>query len=155
MEKFIKFQNPVTIKQLQRSLSDPRIILLRKSQTTNTIQIRVLKDMSNREIINAFSPHRIKKIFNEFPYPLRNAKLAFVNLTNVKNIFRKLLSFPKSWSLIFLHQLINFSAPQYLHFSDCHCTFLIWKTSPIHRCLIKWTHVIITSDINPNNEMVI
>ncbi len=91
MEKFIKFQTPVAIKELQRLLSDPRIILLRESQTTQTIQIRVLSEMSNRDIINAFSPFRVKKIFDEFPYPLKNIKSEFFNLNRVKKILKNLL----------------------------------------------------------------
>ncbi len=89
MEKFIKFQETVGIKDLQKSLSDPRIILLRESQTTNTIQIQVLNDISNREIKTAFLPHHIQKIFDEFPFPLKDNKLSIFSLKSVANIFKK------------------------------------------------------------------
>ena len=87
MEKFIKFKEAVSIKDLYNSLTDPRIILLRESQTTSTIQIQVLNDINNREIEKAFLPYRIKKIFNEFPYPLKSN--GFI-ISFVKKIFHGL-----------------------------------------------------------------
>ena len=89
MEKFIKFQEAVCIKDLYDLLSDPRIILLRESQTTSTIQIQVLNNISNREIEKAFLPYRVNKIFDEFPYPLKQNKLNIFSLRSVANIFKK------------------------------------------------------------------
>ncbi len=88
MEKFIKFQETVSIKDLCDALSDSRIILLRESQTTSTIQIQVLNNISNREIEQAFLPHRIKKIFDEFPYPLRSDGFNMSSIKKMFNIFK-------------------------------------------------------------------
>lgn len=88
MEKFIKFQEAVSIKDLHNSLSDHRIILLRESQTTSTIQIQVLNNINNREIEQAFLPYRIKKIFDEFPYPLRSGGFNLFSFKKMFSVFK-------------------------------------------------------------------
>ncbi len=71
MEKFIKFREEVDLADLQQAQSDPHIIVLRKSQATNTIQIKVPDDMSTKKIRHAFGSFHVEKIYNEFPYPIK------------------------------------------------------------------------------------
>ena len=76
MERFIKFKENVELEDLQKNQSDPQIIILRKSQTTNTVQIKVPEGMSSKKIRQAFSAYQIDKIYNEFPYPIKYDGLA-------------------------------------------------------------------------------
>ncbi len=55
---------------LQRAQTNPQIIVLRKSQATNTIQIKVPEGMSAKQIKQAFGSFQVEKIYDEFPYPL-------------------------------------------------------------------------------------
>jgi len=71
MERFLKFKEDVNLADLQKAQSDPKIIILRKSQATNTIQIKVPDGMSSKKIKQAFSTYQIKKIYSEFPYPIK------------------------------------------------------------------------------------
>jgi hypothetical protein len=71
MEKFLKFKENVSLKALGENLTDDRIIILRESKTTGTIQIKTLKKMSAKQIKMAFKPFAITKIYNEFPYPTK------------------------------------------------------------------------------------
>lgn len=71
MERFLKFKRDVDLATLQNAVTDPRIVVLRKSQTTDTIQIRIPEGMSNRELKKIFDPFEIEKIYNEFPYPIQ------------------------------------------------------------------------------------
>ena len=71
MEKFLKFREDVNLEDLQKAQSDPRIIVLRKSQATNTIQIKVPDGMSSKKIKQAFGSYHIDKIYSEFPYPIK------------------------------------------------------------------------------------
>ena len=76
MEKFLKFKEEVNLEDLQRAQSDPEIIVLRKSQATNTVQIKVPKGMSSKKIKQAFGSYQVEKIYNEFPYPIKYDGLA-------------------------------------------------------------------------------
>ncbi|MDW7680945.1 MAG: hypothetical protein SCK70_10295 [bacterium] len=89
MEKFIKFKENVNLKQLTQTLSDSRIILLRESQTTNTIQIQLLDHLTEREIKQAFSPLEIAKIFNEFPYPLKHRRFSLPSFRSIGKLIKK------------------------------------------------------------------
>lgn len=80
MEKFIKFKEEVNLKDLSENLKDERIIVLRKSQTTDTVQVQVLQKLSTKEIKHAFDPYQVEKIYNEFPYPLKSGKMPFSKL---------------------------------------------------------------------------
>ena len=93
MEKFIRFKEKVYLEDLRKVLADSRIILLRESQTTETIQIQVLSNITEKEIRLAFVPYQIQKIYDEFPYPFKHRRLAafsFGSLLQIlKNLFRK------------------------------------------------------------------
>lgn len=87
MERFLKFKEDVTSKTVSENLSDDRIIVLRKSLTTGTIQIQVLQKMSDKEIKNAFEPLIVTKVYNEFPYPLKRGKFFGLPKISLKNLF--------------------------------------------------------------------
>ena len=64
MEKFLKFKEEIDLKKLQNSVSDHRVIVLRKSQTTGTIQVKVPEGMTNRNVKRVFGPYSItNKVF--------------------------------------------------------------------------------------------
>lgn len=71
MERFIKLKNEVSLTELQNAQTDSRIIILRKSQTTDTIQIQVPKGMTSKEIKKAFGAYEVTKVYTEFPYPIQ------------------------------------------------------------------------------------
>lgn len=71
MEKFLKFKGDVDLADLQKAQSNPQIIVLRKSQATNTIQIKVPEGMSTKKIKQAFGSYQVEKVYNEFPYPIK------------------------------------------------------------------------------------
>ncbi|MFZ5516514.1 MAG: hypothetical protein ACOY90_07730 [Candidatus Zhuqueibacterota bacterium] len=71
MEKFIKFKREVSVAELEKAQTDKRIIILRKSQTTDTIQIQVPKGMTSKEIKKAFGDFEVTKVYSEFPYPIQ------------------------------------------------------------------------------------
>lgn len=71
MEKFLKFKEEVDLQDLQRAQSNSQIIVLRKSQTTNTVQIKVPEGMSTKKIKQAFGSYQVEKVYNEFPYPIK------------------------------------------------------------------------------------
>jgi len=71
MEKFIKFKKEVSVAELEKAQTDNRIIVLRKSQTTDTIQIQVPKGMTSKEIKKAFGKFEVTKVYSEFPYPIQ------------------------------------------------------------------------------------
>ena len=75
MEKFLKFKDDVSLQSLAGKLTDNRIIVLRESKITGTIQIRLLSKVSAKQIKEAFQPFVIEKIYDEFPYPLKNEKM--------------------------------------------------------------------------------
>ncbi|GEM_PF-1762568 len=70
MEKFIRFKEEIDMAALQRAQTDPKIIVLRKSHSTNTIQIKVPDGMSSKQIKQAFGSFHVEKIYDEFPYPI-------------------------------------------------------------------------------------
>ena len=69
MDKFIEFEGEVTLEALQESLSrhNPGIVLLRVSRLTGTVKIRTEKKLSKRELKRAFRPHKIRKVYDDFP----------------------------------------------------------------------------------------
>ncbi len=85
MEKFIKFKENINIKMLSKDVSDDRIIILRESKTTGTIQVKILGKMSTHQIKKSFKPHKITKIYDEFPYPTAGKRQLLLNLSKVKN----------------------------------------------------------------------
>ncbi|MBD3288853.1 hypothetical protein GF337_08635 [candidate division KSB1 bacterium] len=87
MERFIKFKDDIDLRIVSENLNDDRIIVLRKSQTTNTIQIKILDNLTNKQIKHAFSPLVILKIHKEFPYPLKGDKFFGLSKISLKNLF--------------------------------------------------------------------
>lgn len=71
MERFIKFKEDINLEDIKKAQSDPKIIILRKSQATNTLQIKVPEGMSSKKIKRAFGSYHVDKIYNEFPYPIK------------------------------------------------------------------------------------
>lgn len=90
MEKFLKFKKEVTLEELIRWQSDKRIIILRKSQATDTIQIKAPDGMSSREIKHAFGPLQVLKVYNEFPYPVRHEPFYKFLALPIWNLFQKI-----------------------------------------------------------------
>ena len=76
MEKFLKFKEEIDLQELQNSVSDHRVIVLRKSQTTGTIQVKVPEGMTNRNVKRVFGPYDVQKVYNEFPYPIQTNGLS-------------------------------------------------------------------------------
>ena len=87
MERFLKFKEDVSLKVLSESLSDERIIILRESKTTDTVQIQLLEKMSPKQIKNAFKPYTVTRIYNEFPYPIAGDSLLGLPLVRLKKLF--------------------------------------------------------------------
>ncbi|NOZ61978.1 MAG: hypothetical protein GXO74_09890 [Calditrichaeota bacterium] len=73
MERFLRFKNEVDLSTLQQAVQNPGIVVLRKSQITDTIQVRVPEGMSNKELKKLFGPFEITKVYNEFPYPIQES----------------------------------------------------------------------------------
>ncbi|MFQ5651895.1 MAG: hypothetical protein ACE5IY_18315 [bacterium] len=69
MDRFIEFENEVTMEELNQALAvnNPGLMLLRFSKLTGTVKVRALGKLSKREIRRAFLPHRVKKIHDDFP----------------------------------------------------------------------------------------
>lgn len=86
MEKFIKLKEDVNLRSLAKEMTDDRIIVLRKSQTTDTIQIKVLNKMSSKEIKQAFQPYTVVKIYNEFPYPISGNSVLGSSILKLRKI---------------------------------------------------------------------
>jgi len=76
MERFLKFNEEIDLKELQDSVSDQGVIVLRKSQTTDTIRARVPQGRENRELKRVFGPYHAQRVYNEFPYPIRTEGLS-------------------------------------------------------------------------------
>ena len=87
MEKFIKLKENISISSLGKDVSDNRMIILRESKITGTIQIKIFEKMSTKQIKNAFYPHKVKKIYDEFPYPLPEDGFIEHSLSRLKKIF--------------------------------------------------------------------
>ncbi len=86
MERFIRIKEDVSLKALSNILSDERIIILRRSQATDTIQIQILENLSSKSIREAFRPYTVEKIYTEFPYPLKSGSLIQTTLSELKKI---------------------------------------------------------------------
>jgi hypothetical protein len=87
MEKFIKLKEDVSLRSLADEISSDRIIVLRESKTTGTIQVKLVKKMSSKKIREAFQPYTVVKIFDEFPYPVADDGFIDVQLTKLKRLF--------------------------------------------------------------------
>jgi len=90
MERFLKFREDVNLRDLQNVQSDPSIIILRKSQTTNTVQVKVPEGMSSKRIKQAFGSYQIEKIYSEFPYPTRHDGLSKYFVLPFVKLMRKI-----------------------------------------------------------------
>jgi|GEM_PF-2997664 len=75
MERFIEFEEVVSANDLQQVLADgnPGIMILRFSKLTGTVKVRIDRRLSKNALKRAFHPHRIKRIYNQFP--LQNKRL--------------------------------------------------------------------------------
>ena len=87
MERFLKFKEDVSLKSLSERLSDERIIVLRESKTTGTIQVQILQKMSTKEIKEAFKPFKVTKVYHEFPYPIMGDGFLGLPLIKLKKLF--------------------------------------------------------------------
>lgn len=69
VDRFLEFEDPVTVQQLQEALAqdNPGIMILRYSKLTGTVKIRADKRLSKKQIRRAFSPYKIRKIYNDLP----------------------------------------------------------------------------------------
>ncbi len=90
MQKFLKFKKDVDLQELKQVLSDQRIILLRESQTTETIQIKLLGRLNEKEIRKAFHPFQIEKIYSEFPYPLKHKSYELLSFRSIGQLIKKI-----------------------------------------------------------------
>ncbi len=70
MERFIEFEEVVSVHQLEEALGAAHsdIMILRISKLTGTVKIKTGKRMSKSALRRAFLPHKIKKIYADFPY---------------------------------------------------------------------------------------
>lgn len=89
MERFLRFKENVNLDDLKKLQRDNRILILRKSQTTNTIQIKVPDGMSSKEIRQAFGAFQIIKIYDDFPYPIGSPGLSRFFITPLNKLFHK------------------------------------------------------------------
>ena len=87
MERFLKFKDNVSLETLSEKLTDERIIILRESKITGTIQVQILEKMTTKEIKEAFRPYTITKIYNEFPYPIAGEGLLGIPFIKLKKLF--------------------------------------------------------------------
>lgn len=69
MERFIEFEQPVTVDELQQAIdvNNSNILILRYSKLTGTVKVRAMNKVSHREIRRAFQPHKVRKIHVQFP----------------------------------------------------------------------------------------
>jgi hypothetical protein len=69
MEKFLEFEEGVTLEDLKQALvrHNPGIMILRLSKLTGTVKIKANDDLSKRDLKEAFQPYKIKKIYDDFP----------------------------------------------------------------------------------------
>ncbi|MBN2012452.1 hypothetical protein JW960_24195 [candidate division KSB1 bacterium] len=87
MEKFIKLKEDVSLRTVAEQMTDDRIIILRESKTTGTIQIQLISKMSSRQIRDAFRPYTVEKIYDDFPYPLSGDRFLAMPLLRLKRMF--------------------------------------------------------------------
>ena len=90
MERFLKFKENVSLKSLAENISDKRIIILRESKTTGTIQVKFPDNISVKRIKESFQPYTVTKIYKEFPYPTSGDKFLGLPLLKIKKIFASL-----------------------------------------------------------------
>jgi len=88
MERFIKIKENVSLQALSKNLTDNRIIILRESRTTHTIQIQILEKLSTKSIREAFRPFTVEKIYHEFPYPIRSESFIHSTISGLKRMIR-------------------------------------------------------------------
>lgn len=69
MEKFLEFEEGVTLDDLKRALAqhNPGIMILRLSKLTGTVKIKANDNLSKKDLKEAFQPYKIKKIYDDFP----------------------------------------------------------------------------------------
>ncbi len=69
MERFIEFDDGVSVEQLKEAVAanGADILILRFSKLTGALKIRVPDKLSKREIRRAFAPHKVRKIYTDFP----------------------------------------------------------------------------------------
>jgi len=89
MERFLKFEEDISLEDLQKAQSDSDIIILRKSHTTNTVQIKVPEGMSSKKIKQAFRDYHIQKIYSDFPYPTKHEGLSKYFVLPFIRLFKK------------------------------------------------------------------
>lgn len=89
MERFLKFKDEINLTELQHAVIDPRIVVLRKSQITDTIQIRVPEGMSHKQIKRVFGAYEVKKVYNEFPYPVHTDSISKFLVWPLSKIFNR------------------------------------------------------------------
>ncbi len=70
MERFIEFEDVVSAHDLEQVLSrsNPGIMILRFSKLTGTVKIKIDGRMSKHGLRRAFSPLKIRKVYNHFPF---------------------------------------------------------------------------------------
>jgi len=75
MERYIEFEEVVSANDLQEVLRgrNPEIMILRFSKLTGTVKVKMAKRMSKNALKRAFHPHRIKRIYTQFP--LQNSRV--------------------------------------------------------------------------------
>lgn len=69
MEKFLEFDEGVTLENLKEALArhNPGIMILRLSKLTGAVKIKANDDLSKKDLKEAFQPFKIKKIYDDFP----------------------------------------------------------------------------------------
>lgn len=69
MDRYIEFEKQASIEELRTALEahNPGILILHFSKLTGTLKIRFTQNISKRKLRRAFMPHRIKKIYTDFP----------------------------------------------------------------------------------------
>lgn len=69
MERFIEFEEEVTMDELQKVLQqhNPGVFILRFSKLTGAFKIKHPEDLSKRDLKRAFAPYKVKKIYDDFP----------------------------------------------------------------------------------------
>ena len=86
MEQFLKFKEAINLVDWQNSDADRRVKILRESPASNTKPVKLPEALANKGIKKAFGPYKVKKKYNEFPYPTRTngiSKYIFWPLVNL------------------------------------------------------------------------
>lgn len=68
MERFVEFEQDVSMDELQHALTqhNPGVMILRRSKLTGAVKIRIEKNLTKKEIKRAFMPYKVKKIYSDF-----------------------------------------------------------------------------------------